>query len=557
MKLVHVDNKVIIMLSLMLFSIGSCKNDSFLSVTPKGKLTNQVTFSSATNADLFVNDIYNSIANEKNDYNQTDSYTDNDWTKATHTGANTVRNGSISAANVPNGPGGLWSWEQNYTNIRKCNVFFQQIKLYSANFTPAYIAQRTGEVTFLRAYFYSLLFTNFGGVPIITDPLDATDGSNIFIARSTIPQTLAFIEADCDAAAANLPGTIDKTGRVTKGAALALKGWVELFAASPLCNTTNDPAPWAKAAATNLQVMNMGIYSLYSDYATQFLSPANFNTETIFARGYAPPNNGSKAEGQLGPVIVKGVTQCWGNYQPTQSLVDDFSMANGLPITDPASGYDPLNPYLNREPRFYKTVVYDGAAWQGDIITTRIGGNNQINLSATLGDVSTTGYYGRKLLDENIQGQTSLATSPSSANWIIFRYGETLLNYAEAQNEAVGPDATVYAALNLIRTRAGLPNFPAGLTQSAMRTNIRRERRIELSFEEMRWYDIRRWVIATGPTGVLNTPQYGMKIVYTNGVASYTPTKIFTNIFKDYNNWMPIPQGDLGKNPNLVQNPGY
>jgi hypothetical protein len=565
MKFIHENNKVIVMLSLMLLSIGSCKNDNFLSVTPKGKLTNQITFSSSTNADLFVNDIYNQLPNEKNDYNQTDSYTDNDWTKATHTGANTVRNGSISAANVPVGPSNMWSWEQNYSAIRKCNVFLQQVKLYSANFTPAYITQRSAEVTFLRAYFYSLLFTNYGGVPIITDPLDATNGDNIFIARSTIPQTLAFIEADCDAAAAALPGGIDKTGRATKGAAMALKAWVDLFAASPLINTTNDPTAWAKAAASNLAVMNLGTYSIYSptgtiqDYTNQFLSPANFNNETIFARGYAPPNNGSKAEGQLGPVVVKGVTQCWGNYQPTQSLVDDYSMANGLPISDPASGYDPLNPYLNREPRFYVSIIYDGAPWQGDIITTRIGGNNQINLSATLGDVTTTGYYGVKLLDPSIQGQTSLATSPSSANWIIFRYGETLLNYAEAQNEAVGPDATVYAALGLIRKRAGLPNFPAGLSQAAMRTDIRRERRIELSFEEMRWYDIRRWNIAspTATTGVLNTPEYGMKIVYTAGVASYTPVLIFTDIFKTYNNWMPIPQGDLGKNPNLVQNPGY
>jgi hypothetical protein len=570
MKFIYKNKRWIIIPCLILLAIGSCKNDNFLTVAPKGKLTNEVTFSSTVNADLFVNDIYNQLPNEKNDYNQTDSYTDNDWTKATHVGANTARNGSISAARVPTGPGGMWDWEGNYSKIRKCNVFFQQTKLYASNFTPAWLASRTAEVTFLRAYYYSQLFTNYGGVPIITDPLDATSGSNIFIARSTIPQTLAFIEADCDAAAAGLPATIDKSGRATQGAALALKGWVELFAASPLCNTINDIKPWAKAAATNLQIMNMGVYSLYKTgaisingvnyapgYAEQFLAAANFNNETIFARGYAPPNNGSNAEGKLGPVIVKGVTQCWGNYQPTQSLVDDFSMANGLPITDPASGYDPKNPYLNREPRFYATVVYDGAPWQGDIITTRIGGNNQINLSATLGDVSTTGYYGRKLLDESIIGQTSLATSPGSANWIIFRYGEVLLNYAEAQNEAAGPDASVYAALLLIRSRAGLPNFPAGLSQSAMRADIRRERRIELSFEEMRWYDIRRWLIATGPTGVLNTPDYGMKIVYNAGVPTYTPVLNFTNIFKDYNNWMPIPQGDLGKNPNLVQNPGY
>lgn len=554
-KFIHEYNKVIIMFGLVLITAGSCKNDDSLTVTPKGKLTDEITFSTETTADLFVNDIYNSLTDEKNDYNHTDSYADNSWTKQTHTGANTVRNGSISPANVPNGPNGnLWNWDNTYSYIRKCNVFFQQTSLYKANFSAAWLKQRTAEVTFFRAYFYSLLFTNYGGVPLITTPLDNTDGTDIFNARATIAQTLSFIEADCDAAAANLPATIDKTGRVTQGAALTLKGWVELFAASPLANTTNDVTLWAKAAATNKQVMDLKVYSLFNDYAAQFLAPNNFNSETIFAKQYAPPSKGSRAEGQEGPVVVKGTVQCWGNYQPVQSLVDDYAMANGLPITDPLSGYNPKNQYIGREPRFYQSIIYDGAAWQGDIITTRVGGNNQ---RAGGGDITTSGYYGRKLLDESIQGQTSLATSPSSSNWIIFRYGEVLLNYAEAQNEAVGPDATVYAALALVRQRAGLPNFPAGLSQSAMRANIRRERRIELSFEEKRWYDIRRWLITTGPTGVLTNPEYGIKIVYTAGVPAYTPVNIYNNIFKDYQNWMPIPQSDLAKNPKLVQNPGY
>ncbi len=555
MKFIHGNNKVVILLILLLLSVGSCKRDENLTVVPKGKLTNEITFSTEGNADLFVNDIYNSLTNEKNDYNHTDSYADNSWTKQTHTGANTVRNGSISPANVPNGPNNdLWNWENTYTYIRKCNVFFQQTTLYKSNFSAAWLKSRTAEVTFFRAYFYSLLLTNYGGVPLITTPLNNTDGTDIFIARSTIGETVAFIEKDCDAASADLPAAIDKTGRATKGTALTLKGWIELFTASPLCNTTNDPAKWAKAAATNKQVMDLAVYSLFSDYAAQFLAPNNFNKETIFARQYAPPSKGSKAEGQEGPVVVKGTVQCWGNYQPTQSLVDTYSMANGLPITDPTSGYNPQNPYVGREPRFYQSIIYDGAPWQGDIITTRVGGNNA---RASGGDITTSGYYGRKLLDETIQGQTSLATAPSSSNWIIFRYGEVLLSYAEAQNEAVGPDASVYAALLQIRQRVRLPNFPAGLTQAQMRVNIRRERRVELSFEEKRWYDIRRWLITTGPNGVLTTPEYGIKIVYTGNVATYTPVNIFNNIFKDYQNWMPIPQGDIAKNPKLVQNPGY
>ena len=552
-NLIHGNNKVILMFILLLVA-SACQKDNFLTVPPKGTLTNQVTFSSQTNADLFVNDIYGSLANEKNDYNHTDSYADNSWTKATHTGANTVRNGSISAGNVPTGPGGLWSWEGLYTNIRKCNVFFQQTQLYKTNFSGAWLRSRTAEVTFLRAYFYSLLYTNYGGVPLISAPLSNQDTAQLFYPRATLDQTLAYIENDCDSAFANLPAAIDKSGRATAGAALALKGWVELFAASPLVDSTNDVNKWARAAATNLQLMNLNIYGLFSDYAGQFLAANNFNKETIFAKEYAPPGEGSNAEGKEGPVVVKGTVQCWGNYQPTQSLIDAYSMANGLHITDPGSGYDPQHPYVGREPRFYASIVYDGAPWQGDTITTRIGGNNQRQGG---GDITTSGYYGRKLLDETIQGQTSLATSPSSSNWVIFRYGEVLLNYAEAQNEAVGPDPSVYAAVGLIRQRAGLPNFTAGLTQDSMRVLIRKERRVELSFEEKRWYDIRRWLITTGANGVLTTPEYGMKIVFTAGVGTYTPINIFNNVFKPYQNWMPIPQADLAKNLQIVQNPGY
>lgn len=556
-KFIHKNKRAFILLGLLLFTLNSCKKDDFLTVDPKGSVTNQVTFSTEGNADLFINDIYNQLPDVMNDYNLTDQYADNSFCGAAQlTGQSLVRAGGINPSNVPTGPNSEWDWEGNYAKIRKCNVFFQQVNQFKSNFSASWLKQRTAEVTFLRAYFYTMLFTAYGGVPLIKDPLDNSNGTEVFYPRATLDETLAFIEADCDAAAADLPAAIDKTGRATKGSALALKGWAELFAASPLANTTNDAAKWAKAAATNKQVMDLNVYSLFSDYGTQFLSANNFNNETIFARQYAPPNKGGHAEGYNGPVKVKGVTQAWGNFQPTQSLVDDYSMDNGLPITDPASGYNPQDPYTHREQRFYKTVIYDGSSWQGDIITTRIGGNNEIDLGAT-SDITNTGYYGRKRLDESILGQQSLNTSPSSANFIYFRYAEILLSYAEAQNEAVGPDASVYAAINLVRSRSALPSLTPGLTQADMRTAIRRERRIELSFEDKRWFDIRRWKITTGANGVLTAPEYGMKIVVTNGVFSYTPVKIFTNTFFDYQNWMPIPQQELDKNKKLVQNPGY
>ncbi|WP_165851978.1 RagB/SusD family nutrient uptake outer membrane protein [Mucilaginibacter terrenus] len=555
----------ILLLAVLAISFSACKKDGFLEVPPKGALTDVTTFSSESNADLFLNDIYNQLPDLNNEYQTSEQYSDNSFCGAAwETGQSVVRAGSINPNNVPTGPGtnvgpGMWDWESNYTKIRKCNVFLQQVEKYKTNFSADWIKQRTAEVTYLRAFFYMCLFESYGGVPLITVPLDnKTQGDDIFFGRGTTDETLAFIEKDCDAAAAVLPLTASQAGRPTKGAALALKGWVELFAASPLANPSNDATKWAKAAATNKEVMNLNQYSLFPDYAAQFLAVNNNNSETIFARQYATPAKGGHREGYLGPVKVNGVQQAWGNLAPTQGLVDDYSMDNGLPITDPASGYNPQDPYKNREQRFYKSIIYDGSSWQGDVITTRVGGNNEVDLGSN-SDITNTGYYGRKTLDESILGQTSLNLGASTANFIYFRYAEVLLSYAEAQNEAAGPDASVYDAVNKVRARSALPGVKPGLNQSQMRDYIRRERRIELAFEDKRWFDIRRWKITAGATGVLNTPVYAMKIVKdpATGKLTYTQVKIFQNVYFDQQNWMPIPQVEIDKNKKLVQNPGY
>jgi hypothetical protein len=231
-------------------------------------------------------------------------------------------------------------------------------------------------------------------------------------------------------------------------------------------------------------------------------------------------------------------------------------MANGKSITDPGSGYDPTHPYTNREPRFYQSIVYDGAPWQGDTIYTRMGGNNQIDLGST-SDISNTGYYIRRTIDESINGQVARATQAGGENYKIWRYAEVLLSYAEAQNEAVGPDQTVYSAVNLVRERAGISDLATGLSQTAMRAEIRNERRVEFAFEDKRWWDIRRWMIADGSAGVMNTPSHGMEITAQGGTLTYTLVHVLDRIFYPQNYWMPVPQDAMDTNDKLVQNPGY
>jgi starch-binding outer membrane protein, SusD/RagB family len=559
MKTTYLNKISLIMLLLLVISFAACKKDDFLNVPPKGSLTDATTFSSESNADLFVNDIYNQLPDMNNEYQVLDQYTDNDFVGAAWmTGQTTVRSNGINPTNVPGGPDGSFDWIKQFKNIRKCNVFLKLAGQNKSNFSDDWYKQRVAEVTFLRAFFYSILYTNYGGVPIIKEPLNNSDGSDVFVARSTADETLAFIEADCDAAAAVLPDKPAQTGRATKGAALTLKGWVELFAASPLSNPSNSTDKWAKAAATNLQVINAKTYTLFNDYSGQFLAANNWNSETIFARGYAAPNKGHRREGILGPVIVKGGQQAWGNLAPTQNLINDYEMANGKSIDDQTSGYEPQNPYANREKRFYESIVYDGSTWQGDVWQSRTGGNNQIDLGSS-SDISNTGYNARKTLDESINGQTSLGIYSGTSNYIFFRYAEVLLSYAEAQNEAVGPDQSVYDAVKLVRARVSLPPVPAGLSQAEMRAVIRRERRIELAFEDKRWYDIRRWDITTKGPAVLNSPEYGMRITIDPATKKlvYTQVQIFKNSFSEHMNWLPIPQGVIEQNKKLQQNPGY
>jgi len=205
------------LMALLLMSVGACKKDDFLTVDPKGSLTDESTFASESNADLFVNDIYNQVPDINNESQQLDQWTDNSCVGATWmTGQSLIRSNALNPSNAPDGPGGMFKWSDNYSRIRKCNVFLLQAAKYRSNFSDGWYTQRVAEVRFLRALFYSFLYQNYGGVPLISVPLDnQTMGDSIFVARASMDETLAFIEADCDAAAADLPTKASATGRAT------------------------------------------------------------------------------------------------------------------------------------------------------------------------------------------------------------------------------------------------------------------------------------------------------------------------------------------------------
>lgn len=549
-----------------------------LEIEPQDQISDASLFSSTTNADLFLNDVYNQLPDVNNETLNLDQAADNSYVGAEWMwGRTTIYTGALAPSNVPNGPGdngGSWEWGTTYGRIRKANLFIQ--KVTASTFPADYKKSRLAEARFLRAFFYQYLWQIYGGVPLITVPLNnLTQGDSINRPRATAADTYKFITDELTAVSADLPLKVtgNDLGRPTKGSALTLRAWLELYNASPLRNTTNAVDRWTKAAATAKEVMGLGVYGLFPDYERLFYVENKNNLEVIFDRQYKSIVKGHQREGREGPAYVNGIQQSWGNLAPTQELVDDYAMDNGKAITETGSSYNPQDPYKKRERRFYQSIIYDGSVWQGDTMRMRRGINalNEIDLGSA-SDVSNTGYYGRKTLDERITGQTSLAQSSGGSSYIYFRYGDVLLMYAEAQNEAVGPDASVLAAVDAIRARGGLPTVTATygtVTKEKMREIIRRERRIELAFEDKRWWDVLRWKIADGPNGVLNKQATGMVIERKNNVWTYTPTRIVSKTFLPRMYTFPVPQYVLDQNPAIRaqnggpdgwvngQNPGY
>ncbi|TDE17423.1 RagB/SusD family nutrient uptake outer membrane protein [Dyadobacter psychrotolerans] len=458
-----------------------------------------------------------------------------------------------SAVNIFNN--GTWSslrtiddnYAINYNGIRQVNVFLENS--HRANITPLNEVPRLrGEAFFLRAFFHFELLKRYGGV-IIADRVFMTD-QDLDLPRNSFQETLNQIIKDCDSAAVKLPlspaqyGTGDR-GRATKAAALALKSRALLYAASPLNNTANDATLWQKAAAASKELIDTKAHSLLASFANVFnFSNAAYNSEVIFA---TVANARNDIEINNAPISYNGAS---GLTNPTQELVDAFEMKNGLPISDPASGYSASAPYKDRDPRFALSVIYDGSVFKSVAVNTGVGGKDGIGQSV---NATKTGYYMRKFLSDAASwNQTTNATVRRP--WVLFRYAETLLNYAEAQNEAVGPDASVHDAINQIRKRAGMPNLPAGLTKDQMRLRIRNERRVELAFEEHRFFDIRRWKTGEADLGKAVT---GMRITNTTGTPVYERFTVETRIFNERVYRYPIPQSEINNTTKLQQNPGY
>jgi len=615
--------RILIILLISSSLLTACKRD-FLNTTPLDQVPAGDTWKEGPLAEAFVNGIYAGLGNGGFEEQMIASVSDE--AIFTHAGRNinVVNQGILNPSNL-GWVSGNFEWQNMFNRIRSANVALENLP--KATFEDKSLNERLqGEALFLRAYFYQQLLRFYGGVPLV----DKTYGLNedYTITRNTYDECIKFIVKDLDAAAVLFKGKARIRGRASDLAALALKSRVLLYAASdlhhmptakaksPVLNGFAKPellgyvsgdqkARWQAAKDATKAILDLA----GSGYKTDLTAPVGFEEgrknyislamgggskspdadpsaakELLFERTWSPDKN--EGGTQIGLYNGPNGYHNWAGNAPIGELVDDYEMMDGTKF----SWSDPkikANPYDNREPRFYASILYDGATWKPrDKISGNVDPANQVQTGAykmgttTIPGLDTrqssienwngswTGYYFRKFTDPdpNIVENTQRQYIP----WPFLRYTEMMFNYAETCIE-LGLEAEARTWLNKIRFRAGMP----ALTESgdALKQRFRNEKRIEMAFEEQRYHDTRRWMIAPQTLGrkttyinIVGTLKPGATAPapyrFDRTLFDYTYTPVINNNLED-RQWVdkmyyrPLSLTEVNRNNKLVQNPGY
>jgi hypothetical protein len=586
-----------------LFALAMTSCDNYEAV-PIERFTPDYVFSTTDslgkNAEKYLNAIYYAMQNGHNrvegDYLDAASddavsstVSENDIQRLAagqYTSANRVGAGR----SVPNRITGDMDWGGYYTAIRQSINFINNIDVVPLMTTYSNIAGDTlpmnrawkAEARFLKAWFYFELLKRYGGVPILRDDAPYDLGEDMELPRNTVEYCINYIVSELDAIKDSLRvvNTLNSAAEghvVTAGAAMALKSRVLLYAASPLFNerpvesgnelvgyAQYDRKRWKDAANAARWFMDTykGTYTLVTTppptpYLLVFLNYWNANNKEIIFAQQGEKNKG--IETNNGPIGFTGSNLSNGRTSPTQNLVDAFPMKDGKAINDSTSKYYSTyslqTMYENRDSRLEHTVMHNGSRWlKTDLETWIKGKNNPIQSVQT----TKTSYYMRKFMGEfeekdNYDDVIHL--------WVMFRYAEILLNFAEAENEYSGPTDEVYKAIIDLRKRAriesganSLYGLKPDMTRGEMREVIQNERRIEMAFEEQRYWDIRRWRIAET---VFAKPLEGLRITKNANVLNYERIPVANYSFENKRYFYPIPYSEVIKNKNMKQNPGW
>ncbi|WP_152266439.1 RagB/SusD family nutrient uptake outer membrane protein [Agriterribacter humi] len=610
--------KILIVLSAIIL-LTSCTKAPFLDKDPLGEYSEVAVWKDPALIEPFVNTIYAGTLGSPFNYMRLACYTD-EAVNALYGNAFNVNKSLITSDSYLEWEFGFGSdhtahftWNRLYANVRRTNLFFANIDRAESD-DPAWIPRLKGEVYFNRAFTYHHLVSLYGGVPIITKAHELND--DFSAPRNTYEECINFIAGQLDSAAALLPDTYPaaQLGRATKGAALALKARVLLYAASDLHNPEKNgsvvagysnpellgytggdaTARWQAAKAAAKAVIDLNRYSLYKpDPATPAEAEQNLTA-------YFISTNGTEEDILLQYISLLGYDDYpalrvapngyngHGSTTPVGEMVDDYEMSDGTKFdwNNPVHAADP---YANREARLYSSILYEGAQWRerpADVRAIDPFGKIQVGLVVNTsgqtvkggldnreGPINTsnggyTGYYLRKAVD--ISYDPTFGSAMQNVPFRHLRYGEVLLNYAEACVET-GEDAEARTYINMIRKRAGLPDLDGSLAGDALRQACRHERRVELAFEDIRFWDVRRWLI--GPQQLTRTMHKAdVKYVTNATVTAYRKPDgttwgpaIITNqengvdvrIFNNEDYFFPLMRTEINKNNLLIQNPGY
>lgn len=575
--------------------LTSCEDmfGDFLEKQPSNELTEKEVFNSWKNTEAFYYDIYNFLRSGLARIN-------NSWMdSATDLAETSYSSGTKLSFNIGNyyssagAPELVATWEHYYRAIRKCNMLLQRIDNVpldpdeKAADRLVKVNRIKSEVRTFRAYFYWELALRYGAVPIIEDTLDPLDDSTTGIPRPESVKTCfefilkelneSYFYLQDDVQANSDPEHINPNdlGRITRGVNLALKSRIKLYLASPRYASLNL-ATWQDAVTAAEEFMARHGEGIRYELLTESDAPMayqyavnrrviNGNKEVIFWR-----NDGT---GNWWPMEAPVGYGGYGGMCPSQNLVDMYDMANGLPpfqsydetgapiydatgkpAINSTSGYDDQDPYANRDPRMYKTILHNGMMWWKRLIDTTVGGTDNPTGNA---NATPTGYYNRKYMDDSQTNPLKPTEEVMYRNWVFIRYAEILLNYAEAKNEVDGPSPEVFAALQKLRNRVGMSALLSARAdlqnKDNLRNFIRKERTIELAFEDHRAWDVRRWNVAKE---ALSRPIYGMKITKSGSQLTFERRKVQDRVFDDKMYLYPIPEEEVWKT-GMTNNPGW
>lgn len=509
----------------------SCKKD-FLDRQPLDDYSESSIWSNAKDAEAALNGCYNGWENADNIVYM-DCASDNAYNQFPWEGYTAL--GNMQLLTATNTGADQWS----FTTIQRCNWFLESVD--KTPMDEALKARMKGEARFLRAYRFFKSSQLYGDFPLILKNITPAEANAV--SRTSKDSVMAFVINELGAIANDLPVSYsgNDIGRITRGAAYALKGRVELF-----------QKKYTDAVESYQKVMDLGVYKLFPSYADLFRIQNENNEEVILDVEY---KQNDYANGILG-VMPSSSYGGWASIDPTQSLVDAYEMKNGKRINEAGSGFNADDPYTNRDPRLSATIVYPGEYYEGKYY-------NSIDPSSpdyfAENNNSKTGYLVKKYTS-NLDDYDDIWNT--GLNMIVIRYAEVLLGYAEAKTELNQIDATVFKAINEVRKRAGMPPLDAGQygSQDKLREAVRNERRVELAMEGLRWYDVQRWKIAEN---VMDGQVYGARLGKVDPATGKLTLKnerieVEKRVFDPETNYVwPVPQKQIDINKTLGQNPGY